>query len=102
MNIDEYIDAIILNILNKKDTYGYIICNTIVEELNDIFDINNAKIYLILKRMQKENLITSYWVDSNMSVRRKKYSITNGGKIFLQNKKIEWINNKTILDKLLG
>lgn len=97
-----YTEAIILNILNKKDSYGYVISKTIMEKVDGKIDIKNATIYLAFKRMEKEKLITSYWVDSEIGARRKQYSITKEGKVYLQNKKKEWKNNKTILDKLLG
>lgn len=52
--------------------------------------------------MEKEELITSYWVDSDLGARRKQYSITKKGKEYLKKKKNEWKNNKEILDRLLG
>lgn len=97
-----YTEAIILNILNKNDSYGYLISKTISEKTDNKLDIKNATIYLAFKRMEKEKLITSYWVDSEVGARRKLYSITKEGKEYLKNKKKEWKSNKTILDKLLG
>ena len=97
-----YTEAIILNILSKKDSYGYVISKSIVDKVNNKIDIKNATIYLAFKRMEKENLITSYWVDSEVGARRKQYAITEDGKDYLKAKKKEWKNNKAILDKLLG
>ncbi len=97
-----YTEAIILNILNKKDSYGYLISKTINENTDNKIDIKNATIYLAFKRMEKEKLITSYWVDSDLGTRRKQYSITKEGKKYLKAKKEEWKNNKVILDKLMG
>lgn len=98
----EYTEAIILNILNKKDSYGYRISKTIIDKVDNKIDIKNATIYLAFKRMEKDNLISSYWVDSEIGIRRKLYSITKEGKEYLKSKKKEWKNNKAILDKLLG
>lgn len=97
-----YTEAIILNILNEKDSYGYVISKTIMEKVEGKIDIKNATIYLAFKRMEKEELIKSYWVDSDFGARRKQYSITKEGKLYLKNKKKEWKSNKVILDKLLG
>lgn len=97
-----YTEAIILNILNKKDSYGYVISKTIIDKVEGKIDIKNATIYLAFKRMEKEELITSYWVDSDLGARRKQYSITKKGKEYLKKKKNEWKNNKEILDRLLG
>lgn len=98
----DYIEAIILNILNKKDSYGYAIGKDIINKTKDKINIKNETIYLALKKMKKEKLIISYWIDSGLEVRRKQYSITTEGKKYLKTKKTEWKNNKNILDKLLG
>ena len=97
-----YTDAIILNILNRGDSYGYMVSKKISDKVNNDLEITNATIYLAFKRMEKEELITSYWVDSDIGARRKNYKITDKGKQYLKNKKKEWKRNKTILDKLLG
>ena len=75
---------------------------TIIDKVDNKIDIKNATIYLAFKRMEKENLINSYWIDSNLGARRKTYSITKEGKEYLKKKKNEWKKNKAILDKLLG
>jgi DNA-binding PadR family transcriptional regulator len=97
-----YTDAIILSILKKGDSYGYMISKKIAEKVNNEIEITNATIYLAFKRMEKENLITSYWSSSEVGARRKNYKITDKGKDYLKDKKKEWKKNKTILDKLLG
>ena len=44
-----YTEAIILNILNKKDSYGYVISKTIIDKVEGKIDIKNATIYLAFK-----------------------------------------------------
>lgn len=97
-----YTDSIILTILKKKDSYGYLISKKIEEKVNNEIVITNATIYLSFKRMEKENLITSYWLTSDSGVRRKYYKITEEGIEYLKDKKKDWKKNKLILDKLLG
>ena len=97
-----YTDAIILNILYKSDSYGYMVSKSIIDKVNNEIDIKNATIYLAFKRMEKEKLIDSYWVDSDIGAKRKNYRITDKGIEYLKEKKKEWKKNKTILDKLLG
>ena len=96
-----FTDAIILNVLLKGDSYGYMISKTIIEMTNNAMDIKNATIYLAFKRMEKDGLITSYWNDNPDVARRRYYKITSLGKKYLKEKKTEWNNNKQILDKLL-
>ena len=97
--INEYLELIILNILNKEDSNGYLIDKILSVNKPDI---KRELIYLEFKKLEKNELITSYWKDSNLEVRKKHYSITKNGKEYLKNKKKEWNDNKNILDKLLG
>lgn len=96
--LKEYTKSIILNILNKQDSSGYDISKNI--EDNKI-NIKSSNLYLALKRMERDKLISSNWIEEK-EMKIKKYSITQDGKEYLKNKKKEWNNNKVILDKLLG
>lgn len=96
-----FTDAIILNILNKEDSYGYKISKSIKELTNNYLDIKEATIYFAFKRMVKDNYITSYWTLTDSGVKRKYYKITKMGKIYLQDKIKEWRNNRSILNILL-
>ena len=100
--LNEYIDAIILNILKKKESNGYSIIKIIFDKFDNKNEIKKELIYLAFKRIEKMNLINSYWIDSEYGNRVKIYSITKEGKVYLKNKKKEWNDNKNILDKLLG
>ena len=97
-----FTDAIILNCLVNNDSYGYKISRNIVEKTNNKMDIKDATIYLAFKRMEKEGYITSYWSDDLNAARRKYYKITKEGKKYLNDKKKEWLNNRDILNTLLG
>lgn len=97
--INDYMELIILNILNKEDSNGYLIDKILSDNK---LDIKRELIYLEFKKLEKNELITSYWKDSNLEVRKKYYTITKIGKEYLKNKKKEWNDNKNILDKLLG
>ena len=96
-----FTDAIILNILLENDSYGYRISRSIMEKTNNKIDIKDATIYLAFKRMEKDNLISSYFGDNESGVRRKYYKITDDGKNYLKDKIMEWKSNKDILNKLL-
>lgn len=96
-----FTDAIILNVLLNGDSYGYKISQCIIEKTNNAMDIKNATIYLAFKRMERDGLIVSYWNNDPDVAKRKYYKITDDGKKYLKEKKAEWKNNKSILDKLL-
>lgn len=97
--INEYLELIILNILNKEESNGYLIDKILSDNK---LDIKRELIYLEFKKLEKNELITSYWKDSKLEVRKRYYAITKQGKEYLKNKKKEWNDNKNILDKLLG
>lgn len=96
-----FTNAIILNILLNGDSYGYKISRNIIEKTNNKIDIKDATIYLAFKRMEKGNLITSYWSKNETGINRKYYKITECGKDYLKSKKQEWLSNREILDILL-
>ena len=94
-----FTDAIILNCLKENDSYGYKISRSIKEKTNNKMDIKDATIYLAFKRMEKDNLIESYWSNNQNGARRKYYKITNNGQKYLELKREEWLKNRNILFK---
>ncbi|WJH36109.1 PadR family transcriptional regulator [Paenibacillus sp. CC-CFT747] len=55
------IDLLLLSVLNKKENYGYEISRTIKERTKGVFEIQEATLYLSLKRLEKQGAVTSYW-----------------------------------------
>ena len=94
-------ETIILAILKKKDSYGYEIMKTIIEGGKGLFSIKDATVYTAFKRMEKEQLITSYWGDEDGSARRKYYRITDKGKEVYAQKVDEWEEINVVLNKLI-
>lgn len=97
-----YIDIILISVLKIKDMYGYELCKIIRKKSNNDFEIKEATIYLALKRLEKNNLIESYWNDKkNNDRKRKYYHITNNGFEYFNNKKVEWNFIRNLIDKFL-
>ena len=96
-------ETIILAMLKEKDSYGYEILKTILDKGNGLIDIKDATIYTAFKRMEKDELISSYWGDEFEGARRKYYSITETGKEYYLSKVKEWKDlNVIISDLILG
>lgn len=89
-------------ILNKGDSYGYEIMKTIIEGGKGLFTIKDATVYTAFKRMEKEQLISSYWGDEEGGARRKYYRITEKGKEVYAQKIAEWNEIKVVLNNLIG
>jgi len=94
-------ETIILAILKEKDSYGYEIMKTIIEAGKGLFSIKDATVYTAFKRMEKEQLISSYWGDEDGSARRKYYRITDKGKEVYALKVDEWNEINVVLNNLI-
>lgn len=95
-------DTIILAILNRRDSYGYEIMKTIIEGGKGLFSIKDATVYTAFKRMEKNQLITSYWGDGDGGARRKYYRISDRGKEVYAQKVEEWNEIQVVLNNLIG
>jgi len=95
-------DAIILSILDKGDSYGYLINHQIGVMSNHRFMLTEATLYTAFKRLEKADFITSYWQEGNNNVKRKYYSITSLGKQYLKEHCENWQAASEIINKFLG
>lgn len=75
---------------------------TIIEGGKGLFTIKDATVYTAFKRMEKEQLITSYWGDEEEGARRKYYQITEKGREVYAQKVAEWDEIKVVLSNLIG
>jgi len=97
-----YVDLILISILRKEAMYGYKLAKEIRYLTNDKFELNEATLYVALKRMEKISLVESYWGDLvSGGGRRKYYKLTNSGKIYLEKMIEEWKFFKNIIDQVL-
>lgn len=94
-------DSIILAQLNKEDSYGYQINKAVSEVSEKSFELKEATLYTSFRRLEESGYISSYWGDENMGARRRYYSITESGRNFLEENKIDWNKIKTMITKLL-
>lgn len=72
------LEGFVLEIINKKETYGYEITRT----LNDLGfnDIVEGTVYTVLIRLEKNNLVNIEKKSSNLGPARKFYTLNNKGK----------------------
>jgi PadR family transcriptional regulator PadR len=85
---------LILSVLDREDSYGYMINKTIEELTKGEFLLTEATLYTSFKRLVKLGFLTSYWLASESGKKRKYYSITLTGIIALKSQKDDW--NKLI------
>lgn len=94
-----YIESIILCILVNENLYGYEISKRIRKISENTFQIKEGTLYVVLKRLENNKLISPYWDDTETGGgRRRYYKVTEQGINYLNNKKSEWIFFKNIID----
>ena len=97
-----HIDAMILRVLSLKDSYGYEILKSIQVLSNSEYDLKEPTLYTSLKRLEKSQMIESYWGEESHGGRRKYYHITPRGVEEYQHSLEEWKKARRVIDLLLG
>jgi Predicted transcriptional regulators len=91
------LDACVLAVLTKGDTYGYVLTQSVKE----MIDVSESSLYPVLRRLQKEDCLATY--DQPFQGRnRRYYSITEHGKNRLALYAREWQEYKAKVDHILG
>lgn len=91
------LDACVLAIAAKGDTYGY----QLNQNLRDAFDLSPSTLYPVLRRLQADNCLVAY--DEQYEGRnRRYYGITDKGRGQLETYQNAWIEYKEKVSKILG
>lgn len=90
------LDACVLAVLSREDTYGYIL----TQNVREIMTISESTLYPVLRRLQKDECLTTY--DKAYQGRnRRYYKITEKGMDKLNEYLEEWSEYKGNVDKVL-
>ena len=90
------LDACVLAVLNKEDTYGYALTQCVKE----VVDISESTLYPVLRRLQKEECLTTY--DKPFGGRnRRYYAITVKGRDKLTAYRNEWEEYRIKIEKIM-
>ncbi|AQY52593.1 PadR family transcriptional regulator [Listeria weihenstephanensis] len=96
-----HVDSIILRILADEDSYGYEISKQISQRTGDRFQIKEATLYAVFQRLEKKQLIESYFGERSHGGKRKYYTITSLGRAYLSEMAREWREIKDIMNIFL-
>jgi len=96
-----HIDTIILRVLMDSDNYGYEIIKAISSISNGRYELKEPSLYTSLKRLEKGNLIQSYWGDESQGGRRKYYKTTKLGEETYVKSVAEWKVAKDLISQLI-
>ena len=109
MNIEEWksqikrgtLEYCILLMINQRTYYGY----EILQKLNEypIITAKESTIYPLLRRLLKEEYLSSSWQESAEGLPpRKYYAITEKGRVYLDTMSCEWNNLLGAISDLKG
>jgi len=90
------LDAFVLSVVSKEDTYGY----RITQEIQIAIDVSESTLYPVLRRLQKDSCLEVYDVEF-MGRNRRYYKLTAKGKHQLAVYIEDWNIFKQKIDKVL-
>ncbi|SFM08221.1 transcriptional regulator, PadR family [Gracilibacillus orientalis] len=93
-------DLLILSLLKREDMYGFQIINRVSGISENKYSLSEGTLYSVLKRLQRKQIINSYWGNESQGGRRKYYKITDTGKRLHEEKLFSWQAINHIIKKV--
>lgn len=81
------LDLCVLAAVSKKEMYGY----GLKIEMSKIMEVTENTLYPLLRRLEKDEMLTTYNKTSEAGRTRKYYVITQKGLDYLEMMKSEWL-----------
>lgn len=91
---------IILSVLKNRDSYGYEIVQHVKEITNGGINWKEASIYPVLKKLENNGMVKSYWKMQENQRPRKYYTILADGKKQLERNINEWKLMLSVFEEL--
>ncbi|MDR0947099.1 MAG: PadR family transcriptional regulator [Ruminococcus sp.] len=91
------LDALVLSVAQKSDTYGY----KITQEIRSAIEMSESTLYPVLRRLLKSDALSSYDREY-MGRNRRYYKITPYGSELLEKYRDEWENFKERIGDVLN
>ncbi len=96
------IKMLLLSLLSKKDMYGYQLIQELKELSKNYFSLKEGCLYPILHSLENDELIKSYWEETESKRKKKYYHITENGMKFLKKEKNEWKKYANCINNVIG
>lgn len=91
------LEVVILSEIKRKDYYGY----ELVKAISEHIDVSESTVYPILRRLTKDENLSTYLEKSSDGPPRKYFKITNQGIGRLQDLTEEWQEFSKIVEQFL-
>lgn len=95
------IDPIVLSTVSRLPIYGYEIIKELERKTGGRLNLKASTVYSSLRRMEKNGLIISGWMQAARQRARRYYHITEKGRQFLKNRSVEWHDFFTLINSLI-
>ena len=83
------VELLLMAVIAEGPNYGYEITQAVLARSGGRFDLKEGSLYPALHRLEREQLLESYWTEHD-GRRRKYYRITARGKKALAARRAEW------------
>lgn len=94
--------VLVLSLIDAGDKYGYEIIRELDSKSYGTFLIKEGTLYPILHGLENNELVKSYIYKMETGRDRKYYKITRKGRIFLFEKKKEWVEFYSKVNLIIG
>jgi len=91
------LDALVLSVTAKEDTYGY----KITQEIREAMEMSESTLYPVLRRLLKDECLESYDREY-MGRNRRYYKVTFKGFEKLAQYRGDWLIYKNIISRLIN
>jgi PadR family transcriptional regulator PadR len=92
------LELCVLALLSRGDAYGYDIASRLAKGIG----MGEGTIYPLMRRMQSDDLVDTYLVESPAGPPRKYYKLTNRGRESFAVQQSEWTAFSSAVNDILG
>ena len=92
------LELCVLALLSQADSYAY----EIASRLSDSIGMGEGTIYPLMRRLQSDRLVETYFVESSAGPSRKYYRLTGAGKASFNSQKAAWSSFSGAVAGILG
>ena len=96
------LEMLILEVIGRGDNYGYQISQLVLNGSGGCFELKEGSLYPALHRLERRDLVSSYWVTTDDGRRRKYYRITAAGRRALKSNRDSWARFAAGVEGVLG
>lgn len=91
---------LVLAILGQGDGYGYALIKSVRELSGDQITWSDGMLYPVLRRLESQKLISSYWQVAESGRRRRYYTLEKAGRAELAHWREQWTMVGDVLNRL--